>query len=462
MVNDYLSDLQKTILCCPVAGLKYFRVKKLIIFGFLLTFVVSCKRKSSRAQQPAAPGDMQYLIFQLFTYNPSSNGFTQPWDTVSIKNQINQILAAVNNNHGDGIKRQLGFAVGPLSLDHPDTVLQKVIRESFKIAEDKNLAVVFHIDESMFWNNRPDLWNNPDNVEWSDWNATVLPHRYISWAPVLLAPQMCYNCPGIKQEIQRIARDIIGVEIKKGMDALKSKNKERLFAGVIAGWETHLADHRYVDTSEQAANRLGIPRVRIGYNALSHLGYSIADPPANFDSILERVVHDFADFWAVKIGEAGVPANRIYTHIAFPVFPPSQQQMMLNQMSIHLGFPVNILGFTHTNPGTAFNDHSRPGFSTYPIGVKENNVDGRLAKILQELPKHGNPHWASVEGTNVQGESAAIMTSHISWNEYLSGMFNNGASMVNIFAWSDPTGYGIATRSQEAIAAYNKFLIGGL
>ncbi|MBC7887622.1 MAG: hypothetical protein H7Z13_07015 [Ferruginibacter sp.] len=436
-------------------------MKRILIIGFLTAFA-SCNRGRSHTQQPTTSDETQYLIFQLFTYNPSSNGFTQPWDTVSIINQIDEILMTVNNNHGDGINRQLGFGVGPLSLDHTDSVLRTVIRESFKIAEAKNVAVVFHVDESMFWINRPDLWSNPDNAEWSDWNKTVLPHRYVSWAPVVLAPQMCYNSPGIKQEIQRIARDVIGAEIKKGIDSLRSKNKEKLFAGVIAGWETHLADHRYVDTGDQAANQLGIPRVRIGYNALSNLGYSISNPPSNFDSVLERVVHDYADFWAIKLGEAKVPANRIYTHLAFPVFPSDQQQVMLNQLSNHLGFPANILGFTHTIPGTAFNDHSRPGFSTYPIGFKENNFDGRLAKILQELTKNGNPHWASSEGTNVQGESAAVITSHISWNDYLSGMFNNGASVVTIFAWSDPSPYGTATRSQEAIAAYKKFLTGGL
>lgn len=437
------------------------RMKKLHLFVWFVAVVISCtycRDSSDQTLEPIQIDDIQYLIFQIFTYNPSSNGDKQPLDGTAMRNQINEILAAVDNNRGNGITRQIGFAVGPLSLDHSDAELRALIRESFTIADEKNVAVAIHIDESMFWINRPDLWSNPNNVEWSDWNGTVFPRRYVSWAPVVLAPQMCYNSPGIKQEIQRIARDVIGAEIKKGIDQLRSKNKEKLFAGVIAGWETLLADHRYVDTSDQMANRLGIPRVRIGYHALSNLGYSLAKPPTDFDAVLETVVHDFADFWAMKLGEANIPANRIYTHIAFPVFPPNQQEMMLKQLSLHLGFPANLLGFTHTTPATAFNEHSRPGFSTYPIGFKENNVDGRLAKILQELPKHQHSHWASVEGTNVQGESAAIITSHISWEEYLSGMFNNGASLVNIFAWSDPSGYGTATRSPEAIEAYKQFL----
>ncbi len=408
--------------------------------------------------QPGATDEMQYLVFQIFTYNPSSNGDKQPLDGIAMRNQVNQILAAVDNHRGDGKKRQLGFAIGPLSLDHTDNELRAFIQESFAIADEKNVAVAFHIDESMFWINRPDLWSNPDNIEWIDWNGTIFPQRYISWAPVKLAPQMCYNSVGVKKEIERIARDVIGSEIKKGIDKLRLKNKETLFAGVINGWETHLADHRYIEVSDQAANQLGIQRKRIGYHALANLGYSATNPPTDFDATLERVVYAFADYWAQKLSEAQIPADRIYTHIAFPVFPQDEQAQMLSQLSSHLGFTTNILGFTHTNPGTAFNNHSRPGFSTYPIGFKENNMDARLARIVNERAKHNNIRWASAEGTNVQGESAAIINSHISWNEYLFGMFDNGAALVNIFAWSDPTGYGEATRSAEAIEAYKNFL----
>ncbi len=61
----------------------------------------------------------------------------------------------------------------------------------------------------------------------------------------------------------------------------------------------------------------------------------------------------------------------------------------------------------------------------------------------------------SAEGTNPQ---VGTNTTEISWNDYLSGMFNNGASLVNVFAWSNPSTYGTATRSPEAVAAYKKFL----
>ncbi len=430
-----------------------------IVFIFLFSVFAACSPGNSPKQQAITSDDTQYLLFQFFTYNPSSNGFTQPLDSNAIKNQMEEILTALGNVRGDGNSRQLGFAIGPLSLDHTDEQLRAFIQQSFIVAEAKNVAVAFHIDDSMFWINRPYLWRDPKNIEWSDWNGTVLPHRYISWAPVVLAPQMCYNSPSVRKEIQRIAREVIGLEIKKGIDFLTSKNKAQLFAGVIAGWETHLADYRYLERTDSTALQLGIPRVRIGYNALTNLGFSASNPPANIDSVLERVVFDFADFWAGQLAAANIPQNRIYTHISFPVLPAQQEQAMLNQLSMNLGFSANLLGFTHTAPKTAFNAHSRPGFSTYPIGFMENGVDGQLAKILNELPKQGNPHWASSEGTNLQ---VGTSTSNVSWNDYLAGMFKNGASVVNIFAWSNPSVYGASTKSSEAIAAYKKFLSGEL
>ena len=132
----------------------------------------------------------------------------------------------------------------------------------------------------MFWYNRADLWSDRNNVEWSDWNGTVVPHRIIGWVldgrPVL-APPMCYNSPAIKAEAERLAREVIGGEIRKGLEHLYGIGKPYLFAGVIAGWETRLQDDSQ-------------PQVFYGYCALRNLGYSAANPPADIDAVLQGVV----------------------------------------------------------------------------------------------------------------------------------------------------------------------------
>src|SRR5262249_14452911 len=153
----------------------------------------------------------------------------------AILSAIDGISTSLDVKSADGRSTLLGFSVGPLTFDHTDDELRRIIRGSFEVAEEKKVAVAFHIDDSMLWMNRKDLWQNPQNVEWTDWKGTLSTHRYIAWLPTKLAPQMCFNSPIIRTEVARLAKDVIGPEIKKGIDALKAKNLERLFAGTIAG-----------------------------------------------------------------------------------------------------------------------------------------------------------------------------------------------------------------------------------
>ncbi len=419
----------------------------------------------TNSQFPSIKSDeIQYLIFQLFTYAPSPEGKTQPFDGKDIRNNIDDILKAVNNNRGDGKTRQLGVSIGPLALDHTDEELRTMIRESFKIAEEKNVAVAFHIDDSMFWINRKDLWSDPQNVEWTDWDGTIHPQRFVGWINIKLAPQMCYSSPTLRQEIRRIAKDVIGAEIKKGIDGLVAKHKESLFAGVIAGWETHLPDPSYIGKNDDAANNLKIVKKRIGYCSLTNSGYSASNPPADFDKALEEVLNNWIDLWTNSLFLSGIPKDRIYSHIAFPpreLFTPSFIDQIKKQTDITNFSYSAMVG--HAVPSVGFTANARAGFSVYPNILKVNGTEATFANIYNELERQGNPHWAMAEGTNTAVGSGAV---GLSWEQYLSNFFSHGASLVNIFAWQEPIDsggpYGKATKSKEAIEAYKKFLSGQL
>lgn len=391
---------------------------------------VGCAPRWQPQAAPPPPSAVQYLLFQLFTFGANPNGLFVSFSEQEpdLKKTLDEILAAVQNQRGDGNVRQLGFSLGPLALDMPDGDLRDLIQGGFKLAEEKNIAVAFHIDDSMFWFNRRDLWSDKNNVEWTDWDGTIKPHRIISWAaggaPVL-APPMCYNSPAIKAEITRIARSVIGAEIKKGIDHLNAIGKSNLFAGVIAGWETRLDDDSQ-------------PPVKVGYCALHNLGYSAQNPPKDFNQTLDSVLRDWIQLWTKSLNDAGVPATRIYTH----VFPDADEYTPP-------GAPI-----AHAPSWVAFNNFSHAGFSIYGGGT--------LPHIISVVTARGNLHWAMSEGTNVYTPAVGVCTSPtFTWQQYLDAMFGHGASLVNIFAWTD-TGscYGKATRSLEAIAAYKKFLSG--
>ena len=111
-------------------------------------------------------------------------------------------------------------------------------------------------------------------------------------------------------------------------------------------------------------------------------------------------------------------------------------------------------------PDVAFARGLQPGFTMYP-------TSGTLDAVRQKLSEHGNPHWASAEGTNlVPGADVASVTDTM--ETYLAQRFNHGATLVNIFSWGiggaamkgiNP--FRIVTERDEAIQAYRKFLASG-
>jgi hypothetical protein len=106
----------------------------------------------------------------------------------------------------------------------------------------------------------------------------------------------------------------------------------------------------------------------------------------------------------------------------------------------------------------AFGKYHRPGFSTYP-------VPGRFDDLYEELDKHRQVGWASSEGTNLQLGTGAGQ-SGMTMETYLANMFNHGATLVNIYSWgiggeaNKNMSFRRVTEGEEALGAYRKFLKG--
>jgi hypothetical protein len=334
---------------------------------------------------------------------------------------------------------QLAVIFGPLAFDHSDADLQRFINMAFGIGLKHEIAIGFHIDDSMFWARRDDLWRNPENIEWLDWDSTPNTGRRIDWGPQpqKLPPQMCFNSKVIQSEVQRRATHVFGKAISAGIERLKQQGKERLFAGVIAGWETHIGQD--FDTGHY-----------LGYRALINRGFSKNNPPPDMDGELEKVVQQFISLWTQSLAETGIPSNKIYAHTAFVsrrVFEAGQPQSFSYSQTNHFARPSVAFGKSHL-----------PGFSTYP-------QPGLYEQIYDELSRHDHPAWASSEGTNLQLGSAPGQ-SGMDMETYLARMFNHGATLVNIFSWgvggeeNKNMDFRVVTEGEEALRAYCKFLRG--
>ncbi|MHC4642247.1 MAG: hypothetical protein ACYS32_11425, partial [Planctomycetota bacterium] len=199
----------------------------------------------------------------------------------------------------------------------------------------------------------------------------------------------------------------------------------------------------------------GSPKVRLGYNALTNNGYSEDKPPKDFGRALAKVNRDYTTYWCRKLAEAGIPKRKMYTHVAAGAGV--------------IGSPG--VEFTNAPIGIAFNDFSRPGWTTYPVGPLQPDFE-HLYKALAEhgnpdfehlykaLAEHGNPHWASTEGGPSLGSPRGKHA--LSMKDYLARHFDYGATVIvfNTGATSKELSKSLTEGvwGEHAVNAYRTFL----
>ena len=98
--------------------------------------------------QPATPAHPKYLLFYLSGATPEVPlGNPARVDTrAQIERAVDGVVRSIGQV-GDHRHTQLGFSVGPLMFDLTDEQMRTLISESFAVAEEKNVAVAFHIDD---------------------------------------------------------------------------------------------------------------------------------------------------------------------------------------------------------------------------------------------------------------------------------------------------------------------------
>ncbi|MBC7810263.1 MAG: hypothetical protein H7175_03910 [Burkholderiales bacterium] len=415
------------------------KLRTLVVFGIVgLLFGFQ--------QLAASPATIatRYLAFQMFTGAPDPsvpigvsgrNPLSPPPSKDEMSRFVQRMIEEIGTT-GDA-ETKLAFIIGPLAFDHTDAQLRQMIEDAFEIALEQDIAVGFHIDDSMFWARRSDLWEDPANVEWLDWEGTPGTGRRLDWGPepTWIFPQMCVNSAAIQAAVHHLASDVIGDAVSDGIDTLEAQGKPELFAGVIMGWETQIG--RDFETDQY-----------VGYCALTNRGFSREQPPQDLDREREQVVQAFIELWAGGIAEAGVSQEKIYSHTA--VVSTHTYENMEERSGVTYS-QVNQFA----PPSVSFGEHYNPGYSTYP-------QQGLMEQLYDELERHGSPAWASAEGTNVQ---LGFLASGGSMETYLAWMFNHGAALVNIFGWgvgseTSANPFRTTAEAPDSLAAYRKFLGG--
>jgi hypothetical protein len=364
-----------------------------------------------------AYGDDQPLRYLAFQFVVPAGGAQSPLyvqlrDLPTVASNLKDTIGVTGTGN-----RHLGFILGPLSFDNTDEEIREWIGSGFDTAVKTGLAVGFHIDDSMFWGRLKEL-NTPENTEWLDWRGAPSGGRGVKWDPpnkTKLVPPLCLNSRGVLHAV-RVRASLIGNEIVKGITKLREAGKQELFIGVIAGSETQIG--RDFDTWKT-----------VGFCALTNAGYSEQNPPAHIDAARSQIVRAFIDVWAQALTEAGVPQGKVYSHVAL-----DSEEMA----------------------SSAFCGYCVPGVSTYPF-------PGFVDMWRKVLAAHGNPPWASPEGTAMDPREARRTGRGIGMEGYLGSLFNHGAVLVNIFGWGEgdeSNAFRKIAEGPDALAAYRKFLGG--
>jgi hypothetical protein len=405
-----------------------------------LAFVplVACCAVSASATRANVP--VRYLAFQIFTGAFDSSQLRQalPPPPADLRRTVVDLRDRIGST-GER-DRRLGFVLGPIAFDTTDADVRTLIASGFDIALSSGVAVGFHIDDSMFWGRLQHL-NAHQNIEWLDWQGTPNTGRRLDWSltPMRIMPQLCINSPAVRVAVAQRAT-LIGKTIAQGIIRLRRAHREDLYLGVIAGSEAQIG-------RDFATGRY------LGYCALTNAGYSAKHPPADMDRTLGEIIREFSGYWAKSLIAAGAPADKVYSHIAYLSSTMYAVEKRVHPTDDRASYLQTI---NYTPPAVAFCDGCRPGLSTYP-------QPGHLEQWQRELDKHGDPLWASSEGTAIDPSEAERSGKPMSMEGYLGNLFNHGAVLVNVFGW----GVGDANNpfrkiaeSDDALDAYRAFLEG--
>jgi hypothetical protein len=411
----------------------------LIVLVALIITGTQCSEKNAIGPRWADPNNTQYLAFQLFV-----SGSTEPIGNYQGLNpfispaQIEEFFRTVQAEVGPSMcaYRKPAIIIGPIALDFSNGDITNLINLSFELSNRYDIAVGFHLDDGKFWANRPDLWKNPDNIEWIDWNGTPNTSSDVSWVSTRLAPQMCFNAPLVKIAVNDFVSNI-AIAIKSNLDQLAQSNKGYLFAGTIVGWEPGIYPDR--DT-----------HLPSGYHALARDGF---DPnhPGDIDQERVNILHQYIEWMSEPLVAIGLPVNKLYSHTVFlPKYYYDSLSSINPDFSKRSYAEVNNFSL----PELALGNDYMPGFSTYPL-------TGVLEEVHSLVNKRG---WASSEGTNLIPFMPPVTTGY-GMESYLARHYNYGCSLVNIFAFhlrGDPFTDALnnASEGPDAIAAYKKFLSG--
>jgi len=323
---------------------------------------------------------------------------------------------------------------GPMLLTQSVEEMNYEINLAFDIAEKYNVPVYFQLDDCNNYTTEfgsgaaPKFYENPDWCEWikfpeagEEWGGQSfgrLPYYWFNWGSWMHAQAFpSFQSPGFREYVLNQLNEGVLKPLMERYNKLKSEGKEYLLAGLAIGWETHIPDNStsnpFANISEDnlPVNVLQGDTMKVweaskyGYNSLNRLGYTEYNLQA-----LYQVIHDYSELLAKTIYDAGIPKQKIFTHML---------SLMSSRTNLQSTFAPPIWA--------AVNDYSTPGFTMSPETCPY-NVDTLVNEIRKADPAQAN-------FANAEGYSRGVDDTYDQAKNYFKSLYGNGASLVTVFGW---------------------------
>ena len=209
-----------------------------------------------------AEKETRYLAFQIFTYGPDpkvatmGEGTNPERQVLRTRRRFATTSRTSSSESAPSATSRPGWPScwGTLCFDQSDAETTKFIELGFDLALETDVAVGFHIDDSMFWAKRKDLWSDPKNVEALDWDGTPCTGRRLDWGKEPDAkppPQMCFNSKAIQREVRAALRPD-----RQGDPGGRETAAATQAAGAVRGRDCRIGDHDRAGFQDGQVSRL--------------------------------------------------------------------------------------------------------------------------------------------------------------------------------------------------------------
>lgn len=354
--------------------------------------------------------DPQYIFVRKDPMNCNPADCSQLWN-MDDPNQIN--LNAINdiyskigtkgtNNRKVGIGVVFNYWIGDFEKQ------KQSLAALLHYSQVHDFPIFINLEGLGWWNNRPDLYNDPNNVEWTCWDVScAIDKSWRNWGSEFeVKPQPNLASPALIQATKDALNQFIPI-IVNWYKELPSE-KQYLFGGISLGGEVDIGANYYYYPGGVSNGKGLAGSTQLGYAAVKTAGIKSSGTITEGD--INEVVKRYQTALNKTALDLGIPRNKIFNHNGGKGAAP------------FIDYPQEVVFETLVG---SLNNFASPGWSFYgDVTANPQNYPD----LVNALNQAGNGQWSSPEWLTWAGDYNGWATSLRNTLNYRNNRFLNVAN----------------------------------